>query len=170
MIKKAKIVGLLFGILLLPAKSFANTSVTLAWNPSSGQVSGYKVYCTLTSSSQVTTSNVGNVTSAAIGNLTEGQTYTFAVTAYDANNVESSPSSPLSYTVPSQANPSKFVRSETAAHGNWRGLFGAEGAWIPSGIKSIPSYMTVNTFAPEWIWEDTASSWYAPYANATGSA
>ena len=80
MIKKAKIIGL-FGALLCASNALANTSVTLAWDPSSGQVTGYKVYCTLISNNQVTTTDVGGVTTAAIGNLVEGETYSFSVTA-----------------------------------------------------------------------------------------
>ena len=47
--------------------------------------------------------DVGNVTSAAIGNLSPGGTYYFAATSYDISGLESTPSSEVVYTVPGPA-------------------------------------------------------------------
>ena len=62
--------------------------VTLAWDESNG-AAGYKIYSGTTSNSYTWVVDVGNITSYTTANLTDGYTYYFAATAYDASRLES---------------------------------------------------------------------------------
>ncbi|HZV81616.1 MAG TPA: Ig-like domain-containing protein, partial [Geobacteraceae bacterium] len=68
-------------------------SVSLQWNPNTdSNLAGYKVYYTLDSStlSTATPIDVGLQTAASINGLDPGQSYQFAITAYDTAGAESS--------------------------------------------------------------------------------
>lgn len=81
--------------------AFALRSVTMGWDPnSSSSVTGYNVYALEENSLLPTKTNVGLNTRATIGGLKEGLKYQFTVTAYNQLGLESSPSSPLLYSVP----------------------------------------------------------------------
>ena len=76
-------------------------NVSIQWDPNSEpNLAGYRVYYGGASGSYASTFDAGMATQASIPNLTVGQTYYFAVTAYDANGLESIPSAEISYTVP----------------------------------------------------------------------
>jgi hypothetical protein len=97
-------VSLVMGLAFLaPCGAQAQTpalrSVTLAWDPSpQAGVSGYIVYHGLASGSYAWSTNVGNQTTALIGDLVEGTTYYFAVTSYATNGLESDFSNEISFT------------------------------------------------------------------------
>ena len=77
----------------------AGQNATLAWDPSSDPtVVGYHVYSGTVSRTYTKKVDVGNTTSSSIPGLTEGVTYFFAVTAYDALGLESNFSDEISYT------------------------------------------------------------------------
>ena len=81
--------------------SFAAGSVTLAWDASADvNVTGYRVYYGVASATYTNSAAVGNVTSATLASLSDGVTYYFAVTAYDATGTESDFSNEATYTVP----------------------------------------------------------------------
>ena len=98
------------GFVFLFCSNVFAQDITLSWNPNpvSENVTGYKVYYQegsyLSPKTEVgtvggpTSVNVGNQTTATINNLTAGQTYTFAVTAYTLS-VESGYSAPLTTTL-----------------------------------------------------------------------
>lgn len=99
------------GILLLallhnPIQAFSVTipttaSVTLTWDPStSPAVTGYRVHYGATSGQYTDSVAVGNIATGTVPGLTSGLTYYFAVTAFDANGLESDSSNEISYTVP----------------------------------------------------------------------
>ncbi len=76
-------------------------SVTLAWNPDPGtNVAGYAIYYGTNSTSNTNRIDVGANTNATIHGLAAGLTYYFAVSAYNAQAMESAPSAPISYIVP----------------------------------------------------------------------
>ena len=77
----------------------AGASVTLAWDPSAGS-SGYKIHYGLNSHSYPVVVDAGNATSQTIGNLQEGVSYYFAVTAYNVDGLESDFSGEINYRVP----------------------------------------------------------------------
>ena len=78
----------------------ASTKATLAWDPNAeSNLAGYKVYVGTASSVYGTPVDVGLVTTFELINLTKGQTYYFAVTAYNSAG-ESGDSNEVSKTIP----------------------------------------------------------------------
>jgi hypothetical protein len=76
-------------------------SVSLAWDASPDtNVIGYFLYCEDTSNNDFRILNVTNKTTVAVSGLKEGLTYTFVVTAYDRDGLESDPSAEVTYIVP----------------------------------------------------------------------
>jgi hypothetical protein len=76
-------------------------SVTLAWEPGSiPDLAGYRLYSGTTRGTFTQEIEVGNSTAISVSNLREGQTYFFAVAAYNTSGAESAPSDEVSYTVP----------------------------------------------------------------------
>jgi len=72
----------------------------LAWDPNAeSNLAGYKVYVGTASSVYGTPVDVGLVTTFEVINLTKGQTYYFAVTAYNSAG-ESGDSNEVSKTIP----------------------------------------------------------------------
>jgi len=102
-IERAACVLILMSVLvgLLPATAAAVQSVTFGWEPSADpSVAGYNIYYGTVSQVYASKVAVGNMTTATISNLVEGQTYYFAATTYDVLNQESVFSDEISYTVP----------------------------------------------------------------------
>jgi hypothetical protein len=88
--------------LVLLTASTAAAQVTLAWNPSpSAGVDGYRVYYGTQSRIYTASLDAGPTTTATVTGLSSGQTYYFAVTAYDrTDGSESSVSNEVSTTLP----------------------------------------------------------------------
>src|ERR1700737_3700494 len=83
------------------APGFLRAEVTLAWDPDSDPaVVGYRLHSGTTSGVYTQTMEAGNATSILVSNLVAGQTYYFAVTAYNSSAVESAFSNQVSYTAP----------------------------------------------------------------------
>ena len=113
-ISETKKQDILFLYLLLALAIFLNSSVafsgvaTLSWNaPTTNgdgtpltDLAGYKIYYGTSSSSYSQSIDVGNTTTYTIEDLTEGLTYYFATTAYDAGGNESGYSNEVVKTVP----------------------------------------------------------------------
>jgi hypothetical protein len=75
--------------------------VRLAWNPSKSLVAaGYFLYYGTEKGGYTNKIDIGSSTTASVSGLQEGQTYYFAVTAYNSSGVESIPSSDISYITP----------------------------------------------------------------------
>jgi len=78
----------------------ASTKATLAWDPNTeSNLAGYKVYVGTASQVYGTPVDVGLVTTFEVINLTKGQTYYFAVTAYNSAG-ESGDSNEVSKSIP----------------------------------------------------------------------
>jgi predicted phage tail protein len=90
--------------LLLPAPQVF--AATLAWNASSGDVTGYRIYYGTAQATLTQSKNVGNVTQYSLDTLplTEKQTYYFVTRAYNAVG-ESGNSNMVSWTVPDYTAP-----------------------------------------------------------------
>ena len=87
---------LIFGPVILSFPGSVHAAiVTLAWDGSSG-ATGYKIYAGTESNSYSWVLDVGNVTNYTSADLTDGYTYYFAATAYNAS-YESDYSSEVSY-------------------------------------------------------------------------
>jgi hypothetical protein len=82
------------------------SSVTLAWDANQAtsnaatNTTGYRLHLGLTSGIYTQTTDVGNTTTATVSNLLSGLTYYFVVTAYNSADLDSPPSSEVSYTAP----------------------------------------------------------------------
>lgn len=78
----------------------AQSSVTLAWNPSaSTDVVGYNIYYGVASQTYTNSVAVGDVTNGTISGLVSNTTYFFAATAVDGQGLESQDSTEISYTL-----------------------------------------------------------------------
>lgn len=76
-------------------------SVSLAWDPSPDtNVVGYALYYGLRDEGYTIRLDVQNELTATVSNLTLGLTYTFVVTAYTGEGVESLPSNEVAFLVP----------------------------------------------------------------------
>lgn len=74
--------------------------VTLTWNPNTEtNLAGYKVYWSVGTNAP-SKQDVGLQTTTVVSNLTIGTGYLFYATAYNAAGLESPPSAPVRYTVP----------------------------------------------------------------------
>jgi len=76
--------------------------VTLGWDQNTEpDLAGYKIYYGNSSGNYTESVNItsGNVTTCTISDLTEGQTYYFAATAYNSSLVESNYSTEVYYTI-----------------------------------------------------------------------
>lgn len=92
---------LLFGT---ASRTLAFQNVTLGWDPSPDvSVAGYRLYYGTASGVYAATNDVGGATSGTAVGLTEGTTYFFVVTAYDALGLESVPSNEVTFTIPDPA-------------------------------------------------------------------
>ncbi|MFQ6112870.1 MAG: FlgD immunoglobulin-like domain containing protein [bacterium] len=93
--------------LFLPFTVLFGGSATVSWDPNSeSDLGGYKIYYGTVSRTYSEVIDVGNVTSYTVNNLGSGQTYFFAVTAYDVSGNESGFSAEVSATIaPSGGNP-----------------------------------------------------------------
>ena len=105
-VRRVPLLILLCAVSLVLCAAVAETAtVTLAWDPSSDPVAGYKVHYGETSQNYQYHVDVKNNTSCSISGLEEGETYYFAATAYNTNNVESEFSEELAHTVAYQSPP-----------------------------------------------------------------
>lgn len=87
--------------LSLCARARGSQEVTLAWNPSDDtNVVGYAIYYGTNSGNYTVRLDAGGSNALAVSGLTEGVTYFFVFTAYDAMGDESAPSSEIAYIVP----------------------------------------------------------------------
>jgi hypothetical protein len=94
------IISFIVCLLLSPTNSLAGQA-TLAWDPPeiSTDVTGYKIHYGTTSGTYTQSVDVGNQTSYTVNNLTDGQTYYFVVTSYNAAAYESEYSNEVSMMV-----------------------------------------------------------------------
>ena len=89
-----------FSANIIAAQSWAS-QVTLAWDANTeSNIAGYILYYGTSSRNYASSVDVKNATQYTLKNLTEGQTYYFAASAYDTGNNKSSYSSELMYRIP----------------------------------------------------------------------
>ena len=153
--------------------AFAGT-VNLAWDPSTGpNIAGYKMHYGTASKSYSYNVNVGKSTSCSLSGLTSGKKYYFAATAYNSNNVESSYSTEISYTVPTATtndppptNPSTNV---TTDYNSSSTVFAFE---AEEGDKSSPMVAATDSKSSsgKYIWAPNGSGGYSQYTFKVTSA
>ena len=99
--------GMVAICILAPQYAFS-AQATLTWKAPTANtdgtsltdLAGYKIYYGTASGNYSQTVDVGNVTSSTVSNLSDGTTYYFAVTAYDASGIGSGYSNEVSKTTP----------------------------------------------------------------------
>jgi trimeric autotransporter adhesin len=95
----AVVIALLLGAGLGQA---AAAQVTLAWDPNSEpDLAGYKLYQGTAAGTYGAPVTVGNVTTYTVSGLADGQSFFFAITAYDTVGNESGYSNEVAYATPS---------------------------------------------------------------------
>jgi len=100
-------------LMLVAARAFAG-SATLQWDPvNSPALAGYMLYYGSATGNYTSKIDVGNTTVRTVANLTDGATYHFAVTAYDASHKESGFSRDVTTTVPAGPPVANFTASAT---------------------------------------------------------
>ncbi len=96
---KVTLLGLLLCLAVAYPQPTSAGGVTLNWDANTeGDLAGYRVYVGSASGQYGLPIDVGNVTTYQVTNLSEGQTYFFAITAYDSSGNESGFSSEVSTT------------------------------------------------------------------------
>ncbi|HXC99333.1 MAG TPA: IPT/TIG domain-containing protein [Verrucomicrobiae bacterium] len=99
-------IGFIILCLALHAASSHAQNVSLAWNPGpSGGTAGYFLYYGTNSSKYSARIDVGTNTVVTLSSLTVGQTYYFAVSAYNSARIEGLPSNQASFVVPNSGSP-----------------------------------------------------------------
>lgn len=90
----------IFFLCFSPSNALAG-EVTLAWNPPSAEYGGFIIAYGTSNGSYTQTQDVGSQATYTVTSLNPGQTYYFAVKAYDQNRkVESPYSNQVSVTLP----------------------------------------------------------------------
>ena len=100
-IKAAAVYFLLIPLLILVTNSYSHADdVTLTWDANSEpDLAGYVLYWGTSSRSYTFSDDVGNTTTHTVPGLSAGQTYYFAVTAYDTSSNESGYSNEVVHTI-----------------------------------------------------------------------
>lgn len=151
------------------ATELTGTSVTLTWSPSRDNVyvGRYEVLSITPSGNKV----VGNVPqhppiglTTRIGNLTPGETYTFAVRAYDDAGNVSALSEPLTLTTPGQSTPGCAVRYRVL--GQWPGGYQVEVGITNGGPAPINGWTLAWTLRPD---QRVSAIWGAELVNVVDS-
>src|SRR2546429_4838658 len=93
--------AVIFAMAVVCWRAQGSQSVSLAWDADPEKtVAGYIVHYGGVSGVYTNSFNVGTNINATLPGLQEGATYYFAVTAYNADGLESNPSNEVSYQVP----------------------------------------------------------------------
>jgi hypothetical protein len=138
---------LVFGLSMPFAQGRADAAqINLAWDVSDG-AAGYKIYSGTASNNYTWVVNVGNTTSYTTANLTDGYTYYFAATAYDASLLESDHSAEVSYNA--NTVPCSYSISPASASFNTSGGSGSISVTTQSGCawsaSSGVSWITITS-------------------------
>jgi len=161
-------------IALVPAHSVLATepgTVVLVWNPNTEtDIAGYHVHYGTASAPYSSTVSVNSPT-ATISGLTNGYTYTFAVTAYNTGGAESPYSASISYTVGSaQVIPTAILVNISTRAKVMTGDNVTIGGFIIDGI--LPKKVALRALGPSLSAAGVTGSLQDPYlqvVNAGGA-
>lgn len=160
--------------LLLRPSAASAASVSLAWDPNpEADLAGYKVHVGASTRTYTQTIDVGHVTAFTVPNLSDGQTYFFAVTAYDVFANESGFSNEVSTTiVPSNNAPTAsfnssctdlvctFINTSIDSDGTvsaWSWKFG-DGTASATGQTASHNYASAGTYTVTLTVTDNAGA------------
>ncbi len=169
-------IALLFSFLVLIRVSAvaAAANVTLAWDPSTDPtVTGYNLYYGSASGTYTNVILAGGATSATVSNLTQGATYFFAATTYNAAGLESDYSIEVSYAVPGNPAGSLLVSLSPAAAVSAGAQWQLDGGPWQTGGTTINGLAVGNHtvgFSSVSGWASPASQTVAVVAGQTNSA
>src|SRR5581483_2859026 len=146
-------------------------SVMLAWDPSTDPTTvGYCLYYGSASGNYTTRVDLKTNTTVTVTNLTGGQTYYFAATAYNAANVESPPSNEASFVA--STNPPPSLNPVNTQYVNALGrLLVTNKATTPNTVGRVYTY-TLDPGAPTGMRINPSTgllSWFAPMSAAGNS-
>ncbi|HEY1685969.1 MAG TPA: hypothetical protein VGG19_14485 [Tepidisphaeraceae bacterium] len=121
---------------------------------------------------------VGTVTSSTNGTWSESVTttglsagsYTFYAVATDNSGLTSNSASiAVTVTAPvtTPANSAVYVRTDSTTLGNWKGVYGTQGEYVPGDSLTDPSYATLTTNGYVYEWASNSSS--SQYVNRASS-
>jgi sulfur relay (sulfurtransferase) complex TusBCD TusD component (DsrE family) len=150
-------------------------SVTLAWDPSASGCAGYRLYSGPSSTVYTKVIDVGLLTTKTVSELSPGETYYFAVTAYSADGAESDFSNEISYTVPSQGLPRIALNSGLSILGSALPAVKLDATVTPNGhnITAVRFYSGSTLLAQvakppyTWIWNNVLAGHYNLTAQIT---
>lgn len=117
------------------------STVTLAWNPSTSTVAGYRLYYGAASGAYTNRLDAGASTNATVSGLASGTTYYFAATDYTSSGIESGYSTEISYSTPAQKKTVAIISTyvETSTNGQFSG-------WAP--VQTFPDVTLTNPPSP----------------------
>jgi hypothetical protein len=126
-------------------------TLTLAWDPSSDpSVVGYRLYEGIAGETYTNIMDVSSNLMATVLSLVAGETYYFAVTAYDSSGLESVFSGQISYTVPA-GSPSPpmqrplFVTQNSSGQAVLNGAGSAGTAYDVLASMDFSSWLVIGT-------------------------
>lgn len=134
------------GLFLALGRSASAGSISLAWNPNTTAVAGYKMHIGTTPGSYSQHLDVGLATTYTYGTATAGQRYCFAVTAYNSSSVEGPASNEVcgySNAPPTLQNPGS--RSSTLGQSTTLQLVGSdpEGQPLTYSATGLPAGLSL---------------------------
>lgn len=132
-------VGFIFSV--VTSDGYA-ANATLAWDPNSeSNLAGYKIHYGTASGSYSSVLDVGKSVQYTVAGLTEGKTYHFAVTAYNASGQSSDYSNEVSLSIPAAAGtpstPSGVDRLSDDFSVDSRSYFTVANTWTQGGVGQL---------------------------------
>lgn len=147
--------------------SLTATSLQVSWNANTeSDLTGYRVHIGNTAGNYTSCTDVGKATSYRINNVTQGQTYYIALTAYDTSGNESGYSQEVHAFIPVS---STLVSDTTAAI---RLLSPTAGSmlsslpllrWSAQSVTQFTLYLAINNSAYYIIYSGRNTSHYLPW-------
>ncbi len=142
----------------------ASETATLAWNSSlSPNIAGYRVYYGTQSRQYTDSVTVGNVSSAVIPGLADGERYYFAVSAIDNNGHESGLSNEAQYPTPAPPPIGLQAQATTVA------MQAVDLVWPPSPNGGVVGYV-VNYGLQSGLYTNSATFYFTTEGIISGLA
>jgi hypothetical protein len=145
----------------LVAASAGSSSVHLAWNDNSSNETGFKIERKVGAAGTyaAVTTTAANATSWSDSGLTAGTIYFYRISAVNASGasttVEASAATAAGSPVTASAT---FVKTDSSTQGNWKGVYGPDGADVIGDSSTMPGYVQI---APAgngaWTWADSTT-------------